>query len=78
MLEKDFISHFCIPSALGEEERRFIMFIDFRDLNKATIKNMFPILRIVELLDELNFTKIDLRLGQMSTRQPFAHKERFV
>jgi hypothetical protein len=41
------------------------MCIDYGDLNKKTIKNQYPILRINELMDELHgtvfFSKIDLR-----------------
>jgi hypothetical protein len=43
------------------------MCIDYRALNKKTIKNRYPILRIDELMDELRgekyFTKIDLHSG---------------
>ena len=47
-----------------KKDRYFSMYIDYRALNKFTIKNKYPLPRIDNLLDRLNsakvFSKIDL------------------
>ena len=48
------------------------MCIDYRALNKVTIKNKYPISLIADLFDQLGraryFTKLDLRLGYYQVR----------
>ena len=48
------------------------MCIDYRQINKVTVKNKYPFLRIEDLLDQLKgasvFLKIDLRPGYYQLR----------
>ena len=48
------------------------MCIDYRQINKVTVKNRYPLLRIKDLFDQLKgvgvFSKIDLRSGYYHLR----------
>ncbi|GKG28185.1 putative reverse transcriptase domain-containing protein, partial [Tanacetum coccineum] len=47
----------------------FRMCIDYRELNKLTVKNRYPLPRIDDLFDQLQFfSKIDLRSGYHQLR----------
>jgi hypothetical protein len=49
------------------KDRSMRMCIDYRELNKVTIKNRYPLPRIDDLLDQLQgarvFSKVDLHSG---------------
>ncbi|GJT88441.1 putative reverse transcriptase domain-containing protein [Tanacetum coccineum] len=55
-----------------KKDGSFIMCIDYRELNKLTVKNHYPLLRIDDLFDQLQgsntYSKIDLRSGYHQLR----------
>ncbi|GJX84461.1 putative reverse transcriptase domain-containing protein [Tanacetum coccineum] len=55
-----------------KKDGSFRMCIDYRELNKSTIKNRYPLLRIDDLFNQLQgsqyFSKIDLRFGYHQLR----------
>ena len=60
-------------SSLREKERwEFAVCIDYRQLNRVTIRNQYPLPRIDELFDQLQgsrvYSKIDLRSGYHQLR----------
>nr|GEY62028.1 putative reverse transcriptase domain-containing protein [Tanacetum cinerariifolium] len=55
-----------------KKDGSFWMFIDYQELNKLTVKNRYPLLRIDDLFDQLQgssvYSKIDLGLGYHQLR----------
>nr|GFA93283.1 putative reverse transcriptase domain-containing protein [Tanacetum cinerariifolium] len=55
-----------------KKDGSFKMFIDYWELNKLTVKNRYPLLKIDDLFDQLQgssiYSKIDLRLGYHQLR----------
>nr|GEV96549.1 retrotransposon protein, putative, Ty1-copia subclass [Tanacetum cinerariifolium] len=57
----------------------FLMCIDYRELNKLTVKNRYPLPRIDDLFNQLQgssvYSKIDLRSGYHQLRDEKEHEE---
>ncbi|CAI7729085.1 unnamed protein product [Closterium sp. NIES-53] len=77
LLEKGFISVSSSPYAapilfVKKKDGSMRMCIDYRALNKITIKNRYPLPRVEELFDQLGeatiFSKLDLRSGYHQVR----------
>nr|GEV79308.1 hypothetical protein [Tanacetum cinerariifolium] len=55
-----------------KKDKSFCMCIDYRELNKLTVKNRYPLPRIDDLFDQLQgssvYSKIDLRMGYHQLR----------
>ncbi|KAJ9528742.1 hypothetical protein QJQ45_020628, partial [Haematococcus lacustris] len=77
MQEKGFIRPSTSPYGAGvlfvrKKDGSFRMCVDFRPLNRITVKNKYPLPRVDNLLDRLHgatvFSKIDLRQGYHQIR----------
>ncbi|KAJ9536607.1 hypothetical protein OSB04_un000208 [Centaurea solstitialis] len=88
LLDKGFIRPSSSPWGapvlfVKKKDGSFRMCIDYRELNKITIKNRYPLPRIDDLFDQLQgatyFPKIDLRSGyhQMRVREEDVAKTAF-
>ena len=57
---------------MKKKDRTLRLCVDYRKLNRVTVKNKYPLPRIEELFDQLNvacyFSKIDLRSGYHQLR----------
>ena len=88
LLDKGFIRPSFSPWGapvlfVKKKDGTFRMCIDYRELNKLTIKNRYPLPRIDDLFDQLQgssfYSKIDLRSGyhQLRVQEEDIHKTAF-
>ncbi|WMV55049.1 hypothetical protein MTR67_048434 [Solanum verrucosum] len=88
LLEKSFIRPSVSPWGVPvlfvkKKDGTLRLCIDYRQLNRITIKNRYPLPRIDDLFDQLNgakvFSKIDLRSGyhQLRVREKYIPKTAF-
>ncbi|KAJ9556252.1 LOW QUALITY PROTEIN: hypothetical protein OSB04_010866 [Centaurea solstitialis] len=88
LLEKGFIRPSSSPWGapilfVKKKDGTLRMCIDYRELNKLTVKNRYPLPRIDDLFDQLQgaawFSKIDLRSGyhQLKVKEEDVHKTAF-
>nr|GEY42869.1 putative reverse transcriptase domain-containing protein [Tanacetum cinerariifolium] len=77
LIDRGFIQPSTLPWGapvlfVKKKDRSFRMWIDYRELNKLTIKNRFPLPRIDDLFDQLQgssvYSKINLRSGYHQLR----------
>ena len=77
LLDKSFIRPSTSPwgtpvSFAKKKDKTLRLCIDYRQLNRITIKNRYPLLRIDDLFDQLRgvrvYSKIDLRTGYHQLR----------
>ena len=88
LLEKEFIRPSVSPWGapvlfVKKKDGTIRLFVDYRQLNKMTVKNKYPLPRIDDLFDQLTgacvFWKIDLRSGyhQLRIKDVDVHKMAF-
>ena len=76
LLDKGFIrpstSPWGTPVLFAKKDKTLRLCIDYRQLNRVTIKNRYPLPRIDDLFDHLRgarvYSKIDLRTGYHQLR----------